>query len=89
MNTFEKIQRGTYSSNKNTMLRFPFLPNIWHHSGFYKVTRQVCLSQKSQTPLKHTASNSFLFILLLYCHAYYSYKNGFRALNSDPLQVKN
>ena len=89
MNTFEKIQRGTYSSNKITMLRFPFLPNIWHYLGFYTSSEASFLSQKSQLPLKHTPSNSFLFILLLYCHAYYSYKNHFRALNSDPLQVKN
>lgn len=86
---FWKIQRGTYSSNKNTMLRFPFFTKYLALLGLLQVARQVFLSQKSQTPLKHTPSNWFLFILLQYCHAYYSYKSHFRALSSGPLQVKN
>ena len=67
---------------------FPFY-QIFGITWAFTSSEASFLSQKSQLPLKHTPSNSFLFILLLYCHAYYSYKNGFRALNSDPLQVKN
>ena len=67
---------------------FPFY-QIFGITWAFTSSEASFLSQKSQLPLKHTPSNSFLFILLLYCHAYYSYKNHFRALNSDPLQVKN
>ena len=67
---------------------FPFY-QIFGITWAFTSSEESFLSQKSQLPLKHTPSNSFLFILLLYCHTYYSYNNGFRALNSDPLQVKN